>query len=207
MRATRAGTPAAATTQRRKRSVLYNAVGYAVEQRLLNANPIDRIQWKAPEVAETLDRRVAASPAPTRALLAAVRAHGSRGQHLGALFGCLYYAALRRSPGIPAERLALFPRPLKNPDGSTPIGPWNRTPARSVIQACSCADASPPTPQTWQQGYSGQSDSNTPNRHTCLKFLRLRVRCPSVWQDLAIEIPMYLAANLGWDLDEKGHCR
>jgi hypothetical protein len=59
---TQAGTPAAAT-QRRKRSVFYNAVGYAVEQGLLDANPIDRIQWKAPEVAETLDRRVVASPA------------------------------------------------------------------------------------------------------------------------------------------------
>ena len=46
---TQVGTPAAATTHRRKRSVFYNAVGYAVEQGLLDANPIDRIQWKAPE--------------------------------------------------------------------------------------------------------------------------------------------------------------
>jgi hypothetical protein len=63
-------------------------VGYAVEKRLLGANPIDRIQWKAPDVAETVDRRVVASPAQARALLAGVRAQGPRGQHLEAFFGC-----------------------------------------------------------------------------------------------------------------------
>jgi integrase len=96
------GAPAAATTQRRKRAVFHNAVGYAVEQGLLAANPIDRVQWKAPEVAQTVDRRVAVSPAQAVALLAAVRARGERGRHLEAFFGCLYYAALR-----PAEAVAL----------------------------------------------------------------------------------------------------
>jgi len=64
---TLSGTPSAATTQRRKRSVLYNALGYAVEIGLLAANPVDRIQWKSPGVAETVDRRVVAGrpwPAP-----------------------------------------------------------------------------------------------------------------------------------------------
>jgi hypothetical protein len=46
-----AGKPAAATTQRCKRTVFHNAVRYAVELRLLDANPVDRIQWKAPAVA------------------------------------------------------------------------------------------------------------------------------------------------------------
>jgi integrase len=97
---TQNGKPAAATTARRKRSVLYNAIGYAVEQRLLDANPIDWIQWKAPDVAETVDRRVVVSPAQARALLAAVRAQGTRGQHLEAFHGCLYYAALRPSEAV-----------------------------------------------------------------------------------------------------------
>jgi integrase len=113
---TQAGKPAAATTQRRKRSVLYNAVGYAVEQRLLEANPIDRIQWKAPEVAETLDRRVVASPAQARALLAGVRAQGERGRHLEAFYGCLYYAALR-----PSEAVA-----LREGDCHLPSRGWGR---------------------------------------------------------------------------------
>ena len=113
---TQAGKPAAATTQRRKRSVFYNAVGYAVEQRLLDANPIDRIQWRTPQVAETLDRRVVASPAQARALLAGVRAQSARGQHLEAFYGCLYYAALR-----PSEAVA-----LRETDCHLPTRGWGR---------------------------------------------------------------------------------
>ncbi len=39
-------------------------------QRLLDANPVEWIQWKAPGVAETVDGRVVASPAQVTALLA-----------------------------------------------------------------------------------------------------------------------------------------
>ena len=113
---TQAGKPAAATTQRRKRAVFYNAVGYAVEQRLLGANPVDRIQWKAPDVAATVDRRVVASPAQARALLVGVRAHSSRGAQLEAFFGCLYYAALR-----PSEAVA-----LREADCHLPSRGWGR---------------------------------------------------------------------------------
>jgi len=41
---TLAGKPAAGSTQRRKRSVFYNALGYAVELGRLGSNPVDRIQ-------------------------------------------------------------------------------------------------------------------------------------------------------------------
>jgi hypothetical protein len=37
--------------------------GYAVEQGLLPANPVDKVRWAAPEVARTVDRRVVISPA------------------------------------------------------------------------------------------------------------------------------------------------
>ena len=94
------GKAAAATTQRRKRSVLYNALGYAVELGHLPSNPVDRIQWTAPEVAQSVDRRVVVSPAQAAALLAAVRGQGERGEHLEAFFGCLYYAALRPSEAV-----------------------------------------------------------------------------------------------------------
>src|SRR5258708_23116478 len=107
---------AAATTQRRKRAVFYNALGCAVEVELLGANPVDRIQWKAPDVAETVDRRVVVSPAQARTLLAGVRAQGARGEHLEAFFGCLYYAALR-----PSEAVA-----LREADGHRPGGGWGR---------------------------------------------------------------------------------
>ena len=96
--------------------MFYNAIGYAVEVGLLPANPVDRIQWKAPDVAETVDRRVVASPAQARALLAGVRAQGPRGRHLEAFYGCLYYAAQR-----PSEAVA-----LREPDCHLPGRGWGR---------------------------------------------------------------------------------
>jgi integrase len=110
------GKPAAATTTRRKRAVFANALGYAVELGLLPANPLDRIQWKAPAVAETLDRRSVASPAQAGRLLQAVRGQGPRGAHMEAFFGCLYYAALR-----PAEAVA-----LREADCVLPARGWGR---------------------------------------------------------------------------------
>ncbi len=97
---TLAGKAAAGSTQRRKRSVFYNALGYAVEQGHLAANPVDRIQWTAPAVAASVDRRVVVSPAQARTLLAAVRELCDRGSHLEAFFACLYYAALRPSEAV-----------------------------------------------------------------------------------------------------------
>ena len=110
------GRPAAATTTRRKRAVFANALGYAVERRLLPANPLGQIQWKAAEVAETVDRRSVANPAQAGMLLKAVRGQGPRGEHMEAFFGCLYYAALR-----PAEAVA-----LREPDCVLPARGWGR---------------------------------------------------------------------------------
>jgi hypothetical protein len=76
------GQPAAATTMYRKRAVFYNALGYAVERQLLPTNPIDQVQWSAPEVAETVDRRVVAGPDQVKQLLAAVRSKSAQGEHL-----------------------------------------------------------------------------------------------------------------------------
>jgi integrase len=94
------GKAAAGSTQRRKRSVFYNALGFAVEQGHLASNPVDRVQWTAPAVAASVDRRVVVSPVQARSLLAAVRALSGRGQHLEAFFACLYYAALRPSEAV-----------------------------------------------------------------------------------------------------------
>src|ERR1017187_1746453 len=97
---TLAGKAAGRATQRRKRSVFYNALGYAVEQGHLTANPVDRIQWTAPAVAQSVDCRVVVSPAQARTLLAAVRGLSDRGAHLEAFYACLYYAALRPSEAV-----------------------------------------------------------------------------------------------------------
>jgi integrase len=110
------GKPAAATTVQRKRAVLYNAIGYAIERELLEYNPIDRIQWKAPAVADEVDRRVVANTAQVEDLLAVVRDVHSHGRHLVAFFGCLYYAALR--PSETAE--------LREADCYLPASGWGR---------------------------------------------------------------------------------
>ena len=60
------GTPAAATTIARKRAVFYSVLNYGVELDILPANPIGKVTWKAPEVAEEIDRRVVARPQQVR---------------------------------------------------------------------------------------------------------------------------------------------
>jgi integrase len=102
------GKAAAGSTQRRKRSVFYNALGYAVERGHLAANPVDRIQWTTPAVAQTVDRRVVVSPAQARKLLAAVRGLSERGAHLEAFYACLYYAALRPSEAVMLRESDLY---------------------------------------------------------------------------------------------------
>jgi len=96
------GLPAAATTVQRKRAVFYNALGYAVELGILDSNPVDRVQWTAPEVAQAIDRRVVANPGQVAAMLAAVDCLGNRARRVMAFFGCLYYAGCR-----PAEAAGL----------------------------------------------------------------------------------------------------
>ena len=88
--------------------MFYNALGYAVELGRLPSNPIDRIQWTAPAVAQTVDRRVVVSPAQARKLLAAVRGLSDRGAHLEAFYGCLYYAALRPSEAVMLREADLY---------------------------------------------------------------------------------------------------
>lgn len=105
------GKPAAANTVARKRAVLYSVLGYAVDLERLDSNPLDRIKWKAPKVAEAVDRRVVVDHARARRLLAAVREQGPMGEHLQAFFGCMYYAGLR-----PGEVVALAKSNVTLPD-------------------------------------------------------------------------------------------
>lgn len=103
---TMAGKPAAATTVARKRAVFYNVLKYAVnERKLLDANPIDRIDWKTPAKVEQVDRSVVVNPAQARELLTAVTYVGryrGRGRRMRALYACMYFAGLR-----PAEAMSL----------------------------------------------------------------------------------------------------
>lgn len=102
------GRPAAANTVARKRAVFYGALQYAVEQRMLERNPIDHLSWKAPESdGGVIDRKVVVNHDQARALLVAVRGDLPE---LEAFFGCLYYAALR-----PEEALHLAEEEYERP--------------------------------------------------------------------------------------------
>jgi hypothetical protein len=96
--------PAAGSAQWRKRSVFYNALGYAVEPGFLGSNPVDRIQWTAPAVAASVDRRVVVSPAQAEMLLDAVGQLGERGQHLETFFACLVLRGAAPVGGSDAPR-------------------------------------------------------------------------------------------------------
>jgi hypothetical protein len=77
--------------------VFHDVLGYAAELEELSANPLDRVKWKPPKVAEVVDRRVVVNPHQARELLTAVTYIGRpwRGRHLRAFFACMYFAALR----------------------------------------------------------------------------------------------------------------
>lgn len=100
---------ASANTVARKRAVFSGALSFALERRLLDHNPLDRVKWTGPTGIECVDRKVVVNPKQACALLTAVRAHMPE---LGAFFGCMYYAALR-----PEEALHLradeYERPRK----------------------------------------------------------------------------------------------
>ena len=110
------GSPAAATTVRRKRAVFNNALQYAVEIEELPSNNLGKVGWRPPKVSDVVDRRVVINPDQARELLTAVTYVGAldRGRHLRAFFACMYYAGLR-----PAEAQA-----LRQVDCELPTSRW-----------------------------------------------------------------------------------
>jgi integrase len=95
------GKPAAASTVARKRAVFHNALEYAVELGHLPSNPLSRVRWTAPKLAEAVDRRVVVNPEQAEALLRAVAEVKPSGPRFVAFFACMYYAAMR--PGEVSE--------------------------------------------------------------------------------------------------------
>jgi hypothetical protein len=155
------GKPAAATTIARKRAVFYGVLNYAVELDILPANPIGKVTWKAPEVAEEIDRRVVARPNQVRELLAAVEAISPE---LTAFFGCLYYACMRPGEAVYLRQADCVRLPetgwgcccsRATPRGSARGGP---TPARPTMNATSnTGPRRPPGPYPSRPSWSGCS--------------------------------------------------
>jgi integrase len=98
------GKPAAASTARRNRTILANAMDYAIELGLLQTNPIRVLKWTAPKVSGQVDRRSVVNPRQARALLEAVRVQRPSGPQLVAFFAVMYYAGLRPEEAINLRR-------------------------------------------------------------------------------------------------------
>jgi integrase len=94
------GKNAAASTARRNRTILANAMDYAVELGHLETNPIRVLKWTAPKVSSQVDRRSVVNPRQARALLDAVHAQQPSGPRLVAFFAVMYYAGLRPEEAI-----------------------------------------------------------------------------------------------------------
>jgi integrase len=103
--------PAAASVVGRRRRIFNTSCEYAVERKLLPSNPIPPLKWKLPKAIHAVDRRSVANPVQARTLLAAVAQQHRSGTRLVALFGCLYFAALR-----PEEAVSLRARNLSLPE-------------------------------------------------------------------------------------------
>jgi integrase len=98
------GKNAAASTARRHRIILANAMDYAVELGLLETNPIRVLKWTAPRVSKHVDRRSVVNPRQARALLEAVRAQQPSGPRLVTFFAVMYYAGLCPEEAINLSR-------------------------------------------------------------------------------------------------------
>jgi integrase len=94
------GKTAAASTARRHRTILANAMDYARELDLIDVNPIRALKWKAPRTSSEVDRRCVVNPRQGRALLDAVRGQKPSGPRLAAFFGVMYYAGLRPEEAV-----------------------------------------------------------------------------------------------------------
>ncbi|MGP7998853.1 MAG: tyrosine-type recombinase/integrase [Streptosporangiaceae bacterium] len=121
------GRNAAASTARRHRTILANAMDYAVELGHLDTNPIRVLKWKAPKVSTQVDRRSVVNPRQARALLAAVRAQQPSGPRLVAFFAVMYYAGLR-----PEEAINLHDDNVVLPQDPSQAGDWGELHLRAA---------------------------------------------------------------------------
>lgn len=94
------GRRAAATSVRRNRAVLFNALEYAVELGLLHENPLKYVRWRMPRASHEVDRRSVVNPTQARALLMAVGRQQPSGPCLVAFFGVMYYSGLRPEEAV-----------------------------------------------------------------------------------------------------------
>ncbi|WP_199441696.1 tyrosine-type recombinase/integrase [Umezawaea beigongshangensis] len=121
------GKRAAPDTIRLRRITLGSALDYAVEQKLLDANPLKEVTTKKRKtVVHQVDRRSVANPVQARTLLSAVPGIGRTGGKLVAFFGSMYYAALRpeEASALRRNHIDLPPRVWDQEAGRWRVTEW-----------------------------------------------------------------------------------
>lgn len=105
------GKAVAASSVRRNRAILHNALQYAIELGILDANPIDAVKVASIKTARAIDKRCVLNRTQAAALLDWVKNRPRGGVRLHAFFAALYYAGLR-----PEEAVALRVQDLTLPE-------------------------------------------------------------------------------------------
>ncbi|MFD8527218.1 tyrosine-type recombinase/integrase [Streptosporangium canum] len=119
------GKPAAASTARRNRAILFNALDYAVELKLLGSNPIQGLKWQAPKSSHEVNRDCVVNPAQARRLLAAVAVQKRSGPRLVTFFAVLYFAGLRPEEAMDLRKAnVILPALVRNEE----TGRWEEQP-------------------------------------------------------------------------------
>ena len=111
------GTAAAASSLYRHRAIVYNALAYAVEQQLLQKNPLDGFKLRSAKAkaATAVDKRSLLNAIQADSVLFGLLKRRRNGACLHALFATLYYAGLR-----PEEAAQLHVEDLTLPPADEP---------------------------------------------------------------------------------------
>ncbi|MFI6887994.1 tyrosine-type recombinase/integrase [Streptosporangium canum] len=111
------GRRVAASSNRRHRVILSNALAYGVELKLLDKNPLTDLKWKTSKTSFQVDRRSVVNPDQARALLDAIEKRKPSGPLLMPFFAALYFAGLR-----PEEAVNLREKDMTLPDAPNTWG-------------------------------------------------------------------------------------
>ncbi|MEV6445699.1 hypothetical protein [Amycolatopsis sp. NPDC051716] len=117
----------APSVARKTRGVLFNALDYAVEKKLIDANPLTSVKWTAmPKGKRKVDRRAVPNPTQARALLAGIGALPRSGPRLEAFFAAMYYAGLRPEEAVSLNKrnVVSLPDPVWSDDDGGYVYGW-----------------------------------------------------------------------------------
>jgi integrase len=117
----------APSVARKTRGVLFNTLDYAVEKKLIDANPLTSVKWTAmPKGKRKVDKRAVPNPTQARALLSGVGALPRSGPRLEGFFGAMYYAGLRPEEAVSLNKrnVASLPDPVWNDDDCEYVYGW-----------------------------------------------------------------------------------